>query len=185
MSREITIFELDPSVEDDRPVIDFELKANQKNDWQRLDLILRGEKPIADYEEVQISIARPDAGSWGFFSIPGTLGVISSEAVERIGRAVFRLYDLLPAQINRAKYFFLKSRETLPCLDRDRSEITTFRRDPSRVKEVTKCVFLKDRVSDPLVFSIPESVSRMFATTTVREMVVHGRISGFRFTALD
>jgi hypothetical protein len=182
MTEEKTVFEFDYSVEDERPVIAFDTPANQGIDWLRLGAILRGERPSADYHEIRVVVQDPDASSWGIYSVPGTLGLISAEAVERIGRPVFRLYELLPAKINEADYYFLKPMEVLPCLDREKSEIILFRSNPSRVKEIRKYVFKKAMIPDPLVFSIPESLARLFATPGVYERVVQSRIPGFCFT---
>lgn len=182
MERDIEIFEISPSTEDDRPQIAFDAEANQRIDWQKLDGVLRGQRPIGDYDEVRVSIPGPRACSWGFFSVPGTLGLISAIAVDRIGHSVFRHFDLLPAKLNDATFYFLKPKEYLPCLDREKSEIITFRADPGRVKEIRKYSFNKNMLSDPLVFSIPEALSRLYATTTVYNRVVESGIPGFRFS---
>jgi hypothetical protein len=42
MTEESIVFRIDPSVEDDRPVIEFDAPANRAIDWRRLDAILRG-----------------------------------------------------------------------------------------------------------------------------------------------
>jgi hypothetical protein len=185
LKQEIDIFEMDRSVEDDRPVIEFDAKPNQGIDWQKLDTILRGQHPVADYDEVQVSISNPDASSWGFYSVPGTLGLISAKAVEWIGYPAFHLYELLPAKLNGTRYFFMKCNEVLPCLDRDNSEIITFRSDPQRVKEIKKHKFHKNIIYDPLIFSIPESFSRIYVTSTVYDAIVQSRIPGFRFSHLQ
>ena len=65
------------------------------------------------------------------------------------------------------------------------SEIITFRSNPGRVKEIKKHVFKKELIEDPIVFSIPESLSRLYTTTTVRDIITRTSIPGFRFTALN
>ena len=81
MTEELTVFRVDPTVEDDRPVIEFDNRANRGIDWGWLDAILLGERPLADYRELSIVVRRADATIWGYYAVPGTLGLISGDAV--------------------------------------------------------------------------------------------------------
>lgn len=182
MTEDDVVWLVAPSIEDDRPVIEFDAPANRGIDWARLDAVLQGERPLADCPEVGVVVQAPDALAWGFYSVPGTLGLISAALVEHIGPSAFRLFHLLPAKLNDAVYFFLKPVETLPCLDLARSEVAYFRSNPSHVKAITKYAFTKSMISDPL-FSIPE-LPRLFATPPVRDSVIRSGIPGVRFTAV-
>ena len=102
MTQGITIFELDRSIEDERPVIEFDAQINQGVDWQKLDNILRGKVPISEYDEVQVRISRPEASYWGFYSVPGTLGMISATAIERISDSAFPPLRLVAREAQRS-----------------------------------------------------------------------------------
>jgi hypothetical protein len=156
MTEEGVVFMVGPSVEDDRPVIEFDALVNRGIDWRRLDALLRGERPTTDYQELSVVVPDADATSWGYYSVPGTLGLISGEAVRCIGRSTLRLFLLMPARLNGSEYFFLKVTEVLPCLDLTRSEVVPFRTSPERIKAIKRYAFNKAMIPDPLVFSIPE-----------------------------
>jgi hypothetical protein len=183
MTEERIVFRVHPSIEDDRPVIGFDDPANRGIDWGRLDAILLGERPTADHREFNISLRDADACSWGYYSVPGTLGLISDEAVRLIGPSAFRRFALLPARPNNSEYYFLKVAEVLPCLDLARAEVVPFRTDPEGIKSITKYAFHKAMIPDPLVFSIPE-LPGLFATPAVAEAIDRGRVPGFRFIPL-
>ncbi|MDB5312363.1 MAG: hypothetical protein JWO38_6565 [Gemmataceae bacterium] len=183
MTEECIVFRVDPSVEDDRPVIEFDAPANRGIDWRRLDAILHGERPTADYRELGIVVRRADTTSWGYYSVPGTLGLLSGEAVRCIGPTAFGRFVLLPARLNGSEYYFLKVAERLPCLDLARAEVVSFRTSPERIKDITKYAFHKPMIPDPLVFSIPE-LPGWFATPAVAEAIERGRVPGFQFTPL-
>jgi hypothetical protein len=181
MRDDMAVFEVSASTEDYRPSIDFDDRANQGIDWKELDEVLLGQRPIGDYRQPSIFVSCQDAIDWGFYQVPGTLGLISAEAVQLVGRDAFRLYKLLPARLNDREFFFLKAYKTLSCLDSSRSDIVYFRSDPDQVKEIRRYAFDKQAIPDPIFFSIPE-VPDLFATPGVREVIVGSGARGFSFT---
>lgn len=183
MTDESLVFELRPSIEDDRPVIAFDDPANESIDWLQLDEIAQGERPVADYQVIHLVVRHPDATLWGFYTVPGGLGLISTEAVEQIGRSAFRLYNLLPARLNDAEYYFPEPAEMLSCLDLGQSEVIPFSHNSKRIKDITKYTFHKAMIPDPLLFSIPELFG-LFTTPSVREAINRSGIPGFKFTPL-
>jgi hypothetical protein len=184
MSDDKFVFMLTPSFEDYRPSIEFDVPANQGIDWLLLRKILLGERTTSDYQEASLMVSNPAATSWGFYSVPGTLGLISEQAVTSIGSSAFRFYNLLPARLNDRKYFFLKPVELLACLDMEKSLLIPFRINPNRIKDIKKYGFHKSRISDPLIFSIPE-LPGLFATPGVKEAVVRNQLQGFHFNSLE
>jgi hypothetical protein len=178
------IYLVSASVEDTRPIIDFTHAACQKINWQRIDEVLHGQRPVADYQEVSIPVEAPDATSWDYYSVPGTLGLISHKATELIGHSAFRLYQVLLAHLNGEQYYFLRPTDLLPCLDRENSEVVTFRSNPSRIKEIKKYSFKKELIDPYLFFCIPESAS-LFATEAVYQVSRRGKLAGFDFQRVD
>lgn len=183
MTDERIVFRVDPSVEDDRPAIEFDAPANRGIDWRGLDAILHEERPLTDYRELSIVVRRADAASWGYYSVPGTLGLLSGEAVRCIGPSAFGRFVLLPARLNGSEYYFPKVAEVLPCLDLARAEVVPFRTNPERIKDIRKYAFHKAMIPDPVVFSIPE-LPGLFATPAVAEAIGRGQVLGFQFTPL-
>lgn len=171
------IYLMVPSAEDDRPVIEFDAPVNQQIDWQQVDQVFQGERSPDDYQSPHVTVAGPDATSWDCYSVPGTLGLFSTRAVEAIGHAALYLYTLFPATLNEARYHFLKPNTVLPVLDRTRSDVITFRSDPGRVKDITRYAFHTDRLSGPLVFSIPE-LPGLFVTASVYQLLLRYNIRG-------
>ena len=184
LDKDESIFGLSPSVEDERPMIDFEFIEHRQIDWLRIDEVLRGLRPLSDYPSVALSVPRKDATSWAFYLVPGTLGLIAKKAVDALGAETFRLYDLLSASLNGTKYYFLKCREVLPCLDLSRSTTVRFGCDPTRIKAIEKYAFVKAIITDPLIFSIPE-LPALFATPGVERRVRDTELRGFCFDKVD
>src|SRR5262249_15476695 len=110
----------------------------------------------------------------------GTLPLISVRAVDAIGREAFRGFDLLPAKINDEDFFLPRCREPLDCFDKEQAEYQTFP-NSARMMSISKFAFRMDRISDPLLFVIPESSSRLFCTQSVRDSIVRSKLRGFRF----
>jgi hypothetical protein len=51
--------------------------------------------------------------------------------------------------------------------------------------EAKKHAFDKTKLSDPLVFCIPELLNDLFATEGVRQKVLEHKLKGFRFVQVD
>jgi hypothetical protein len=181
MIEDYTVYTVTPSMETYRPAIEFDAPVNEGIDWLQLDAILQGRLTIADYRVLSVVVRSSDATSWHYYSVPGTLGLISATALQVIDRVATRLYDFLPAKINDSDYFFLRPLELLACLDLSRSEVVTFRSNPSRIKDIKKFAFNKAAIPNPLIFSIPEFPG-LFATQDVQQAIIDSRLSGFYFT---
>jgi hypothetical protein len=184
MTEDNLISLIKPSFEEERPVIEFDASVNRGIDWGLLDAVLQGERPLTDYQEIGVVVSSSSATSWSFYSVPGTLGLMSTKLVEKIGSAAFNLFHLLPAKLNDAEYFFLKPSKTLSCLDLAKSEVVYFRNNPTRIKAIKRYAFKKQMISDSLLFSIPD-IPGLFATPFIRESVVRSGILGVQFTSLE
>ena len=56
-----------------------------------------------------------------------------------------------------------------------------FRSNPEQVKRVTRFEFRPEALSDPLLFTIPESLARLFATQTALNAAVGSGLTGISF----
>lgn len=184
MQKQQAIYLVGPSLEENRPVIDFTSPSCRTVNWKVIDEILRGQRCVGEYQPIHIELDAPEAILWSYYSIAGTLGLFSDEAVSRIGHSAFRHYQLLPAQLNQKGFTLLKPIELLPCLDLAKSDVVAFRSNPNRIKEVRKYVFKKEMIDDNLLFSIPE-LPGLFATDPVRTAVLQNLLSGFAFHLVD
>jgi hypothetical protein len=180
MTDDQPVFRMGASIEDDRPEIPFDAPEHSGLDWGPLDEVLSDAAPVDAYKELYFHVPHPDAAKWGMYAVAGTSGLISQDAVEVIGRQSLRLFELLPARINNAVYYFLKPRERLACLDLSMSDVVRFKMPPYRVMEIRKFHFNKAAIPDSIVFSIPELPDE-FVTGAVRDAIMASRIPGFRF----
>jgi hypothetical protein len=177
---DVSIFAMRPSVENDRPVIDFDDPGNRAVDWAALDAALR-DAVGAPAPTVNLVVHAADATAWDCYGVPGTLGLFSTRAVATIGPGAMRLLEPVPAALNGSAYVFLRPVQPLPCFDLERSEVVNFRSSPGRIKDITRYAFVKAMIADPLVFTIPEAPG-LFATDGVRTALVGSGARGVTFS---
>ena len=181
------VYEVGTSLEEDRPEIDYELPVIAAIDWLRIDEVVRGVRPISDYEPVDVYVAASNATDYHWY--------MGAELISRTLRDLIEphttWFEFLPARLNGTEYFFVKPTEPLrrkpgglDCLDRDQSEVRYAADDPSEISWVYRHVFRPGIVPDPCVFRIPESWSRMYATESVKRAVEEARLKGVRFDLL-
>ncbi len=184
MKKSTDVFLFGRSVERRRPRIDFEIPQNGAGfDWLRVGDVIEDERPLEDYVAPRLVVPRPDALDWHFYSDMCSGGMLSERAANLLRPYLDQYFMLLPASINDAPYFMLKSIDSLDCLDRERSDLVYFNdNDPGRVMRVRKYVFHLNRIPDPLIFAIPEFPKRAFCTQTVRRIVTESGLKGFDFT---
>ena len=178
----MTIYRLDTSLEDDRPMVAWDI-TNERDGaaWELACSILDGECPISDYEPVHFTVRSRKAGSYHCYMSPGTLPLISAMAVCVIGRENFQAYELLPAYINDTNFFLPFCREALDCLDREKSVIRLWK-DSNDIREIEKYDFHDSLIGKHKVFTIPESLEIFFATQSVHDAVIEAKLRGIEFT---
>ncbi len=183
MKTAIDVFEFSPSTEDYRPQLDFEIPQNGAAfDWLRAMAIVEDERPLEDYVAPRLVVPRPDALDWHFYSDVGCSSGLVSEMAANLLRPYFdRYFMLLPASINNAPYFMLKPIDRLDCLDRKQSTLRCYPHDLNRIMRITKYFFHMDRVSDPLIFTIPEFSKRTLCTQSIPQIIHDSGLKGFSF----
>jgi hypothetical protein len=174
------VFIVKPSIESERPEIEFGLEFNKRNDWLRVGQVLRGQRDEAEYPKVLILALHPQATAWDFYFSGSVFGLMSERAVDLLEPFAANYFKFFQAWLNGASYFFLKSKRTLDCLDRDESHLVPFPSNPSRIMEIKRYRFHKNRIDDPLLFSIPE-IPELFATPTVEAIMREEGLRGFQF----
>lgn len=183
------VYEVGTSLEEDRPEIDLESPMIAAIDWLQVFDVIRGERPITDYEPVEMLVDAPDATDYHWYMCGGPQLV--SQPLQELIQPHTTLFEFLAARLNGAPYFFIKPSESLKrkpggldCLDRDQSEVRYATDDPSEVSWVYRHAFRSGIVPDPCVFRIPESWSRMFATESIKQAVEEAGLKGVRFDLL-
>jgi hypothetical protein len=172
------IYLVGSSLEEDRPLIDFTLRENKRNAWLTVGEVLDGERSVSDYPGVELLVKRSDAPNWDFYSVPGTLGLFSERAIGLFIPYATRFFDPVGAELNGAPFFFLREKRALACLDRENSIVVPFASNPSRIMEIHKFVFHQERVTDPLLFRIPE-LRRLLATQSIKRIIDDKQLKGF------
>jgi hypothetical protein len=179
------VFELSSSVEEGRPQIDFTLEQNRRLDWLKVDKILRGLRDVSEWETLSIASGHPGATAWDCFMDTG-LGLFSQRAVEAIGYDAFGMFDLMDAKLDGEPHYFLRPNSVLDCLDRDRSELVFFPHDPSRVMKIRRYSFRDvPRLHHALVFRIPESLGRLFATEPILRRIEDHHLRGLQMIQIN
>lgn len=175
------IHQIGASWERKRAQIDFSASVELYGvDWEILnDMSLRG-RSVEDYREIHlVTERRRDADSWHCFMNPGTLPLISEEAIHVIGPQPLRLFHLLPATVDGVPFAIPWPREPLDCFDRANSEFEVF---PSsgNIMLMNKIAFKTERIDDPLLFTIPE-YRELYCTQSIKDTIVRAKLRGFRF----
>ena len=176
----MAIYSMRPSFEEDRPDIDFEHPDNGGADWDMVNEVIDGEIRVAAYSPFHLTVDSPDATAWDFYSIPGTMDLMSQRAVELLSPVASKHFAFLEVALNEQPYFLLMSTAPLDCLDRTGSKFTPFRSDSSRIKEFERFSFKYALIDDPVMFWIPEW-REIFVTPSVRDMVQAAELRGFFF----
>ena len=170
------VYVVGPSFEDWRPMLSYD---DQRIDWLRIGDVLRGDRPVEDYEFVSMVVDHPEASEWDFYMCGGSMGLLSGKAAQFLKPCAAQCFDLLEASLNDAPFFFLRIREYLDCLDRGKSEIVPYRHDSRRIKQIRRYSFFKDRIPDPSLFVIPEGFFGPFGTDGVVRIIRNENLRGF------
>ena len=93
-----TIYEIDSSVEEDRPWINFDHPDNARQDWMMINAIIDNQLSVEGPLPIEVTVDSPVALDWDFYLLPGTPGMISERA----------LHLLLPFASNHFRFMELR-----------------------------------------------------------------------------
>ena len=179
------ICQIESTLEEDRPWIDFELPENSSQNWELVDDIFRDRATVEGPLPVEVRVNHPEALEWDYYSIPGTSGAFSHRAwllLSPVARTHFSFYEL---RLNKVEYYLFKPTIPLHCLDLGTSELVYYSHDPSRIREVKKFRFKADSFPNPVVFWIPECWSKILCTASVRDLVMRECLRGLKFVGVE
>ena len=179
----MAIYECRPSLEDDRPQIDFELPENCRNDWLAVGEVVDGTRPRSQFPRVVIRVVHPEATKWDCFMDGGVRGLYSNRFLDVVGAGALRGLVPLPATLNGESYYFLRYEQPVDCLDLARSELVYFRSNPTHVKSILHYAFDPARVPADACFCLPE-VPYLLLTEAVADRIRHAGLRGVRLIPL-
>jgi hypothetical protein len=177
-----TVFCMRASEEEDSPGATF-LRAKHKNvPWESIGAVLRGEAPMSQYKPVFFTVRAKGAENWHYYTVAGTFGLWSQTVIDLIGPYMKRCFEFpLKAFVNDLPFYFMRPVGSLDCLDRDHSELLVFPDEPQRVMRIKRYRFFKEKIPDPLVFVVPETLTEIFATQSIKTMIEDAKLNGFLF----
>jgi len=118
-------------------------------------------------------IERQHSGDfWNFHSIPL---ILSERAHELLGPQLVQFADILPLKYRKKDYFVVNCTATVDCLDVERTgwaEDDYVRINP---------FFHADRLTDALIFRIPQHPIRNYLSEELVNLIVDGDLRGLEF----
>jgi len=177
------VYECRPSVEDDRPQIDFEDPENAKNDWLAVGEVIDGTRPVTEFPTVSVQVSHPGASQWDCYMDGGVRGLFSQRFVDAVGMAAFQGITLLPASLNGTTYYFLRCEKPVDCFDRSNSVFETFAHDHSRIMDVSHYAFRSELLPADACFVLPE-LPDLLLTESVVQRLQAANLKGVRMQPL-
>ena len=177
------VYELRYSIEEDRPMGDFQDPVNKAINW-RIPRVDATEEERMQYEPFHVIVRCSDALDWDFYSVPGTLGLFSQRAMQVIYPFASQHFVFLEATLNDIPYFVPFQKSPLDCLDREHSVLVPFPSNPVRVMRIEKHAFHAHLINDPLVFCHTDYRPDFLATQSIPGIVEDARLRGFAFKLL-
>lgn len=167
------VWRLLPCEEEDRP--DLEL-SDFDGDWDEL--------LGSDLASLALVTTQPGL-TLEFYALAGTLGVASG----RLARALIQLAGGRlrgrPTLVDGRRFQILLVSDPVDALDRERSELTVFRSNSNRIKQVRAFVFRPSTIpAEPFVFTIPESPALLLANEAAVDQLREDRYPGLDFASL-
>jgi len=171
------------SDDENLPMIDHRLPENsyQRINWPKVGRILRHEAADCEYETPHLRVKGRGVKNCHFYHVAGTFGVYSKEVIDLIGCYMDQYFDFIDVTVNDLPFYFIRQIGTLDCLDRSQSEWIPFPDDPEAIMRITTYRFFKDKIDDPIVFTVPDTPTEVFATQTIKDTIEQSGLRGLIF----
>ncbi len=189
-----SVFEIQPSVEDERPYTLHSLQPIISEEYQLQLKVIRGTLPLSEWKGLDFECRDESvATDWDYFT--ALTGVFSARAVDVLRDSMEVYFHVLPVTVEGVPYFTLGCKQRLDILDTKKSEIDIYEDfpdfDPSnlRPEDVSGIYqyFFKDVESlpDPVFFSIPQQRNVLYCTESVSRLAREANLKGIAFQVLD
>ncbi len=165
---------------DDTPYINFTVAKNdQEITTSVLGHFLRGKAKMPHYKPVSLNPSSPVGHDDYLPQSP--IGILSERALDVLKPLMAPCFDFVPVLIKRKPYYWIRTINPLDVLDRKNCELFMSESDPERILIVEKFTFFKDRIPDPVIFTLPEtSTQYFFGTDLVLSIVERAQLRGIR-----
>ena len=190
----LSVFEIGQLVEENRPMILGKKLSNLDEQSLMNYGIIRGEPgcPIeawTQWDDIFIAewpardFLRPRVGGipvreWDYFQFPSTSGLLSQRAIDVLMPHLDYCFVPLPSSLEGERYYFLHTKKTIDALNVEESDIVY---SDTTIIWIKRYEFYMDRLSDPVIFSIPQFRPFLFATESIPEIVENAGLNGFEF----
>ena len=111
------------------------------------------------------------------FPTLGTTPVFSERAVDTLLDLLVENGEILPLEVEGERYFAYNVTRTLDALDQDRSAIIRY--PTGRILDVTRYVFLPEKLDGAAIFRLPQFRGRAFVTDEFTRRIRDYELTGF------
>lgn len=122
---------------------------------------------------------------WDYYMTAFGFGVFSGRAIDVLTPFFGERFLPLPALLEGRSYFCLHCRSRIDCINKSASEIEYYDFDPQMVMKITKWVFHKQSLVDPMIFGTPELAFDLYCTDSIPNIVDKAGLRGFEFKLID
>ncbi len=178
------VYRIKWSIEDGRPQINFDSPKNQGASWTIAGDIVRDERNIDEYTEIEATVSAANASNYHCYLDGIGPGFYSDEVVSILRPHGKNAIRFLPVSLNGARYWLPKFTNRVNAFDRDKSKFTCYRHDPERVMLIDAFAFKSDLITDPLVFGVPEEPFFLLITQSIYEQVLAKQFRGIDLVKL-
>jgi hypothetical protein len=186
------ILRLSYCLDEDYPAINWDHHAPMADLWLEIDDRHKSGRPVSDLLS-RIAYRLNLNDRWPRVDC---VSMVPGLAISDRARIAFEALGVpgmqfLKFRINGESFFKFYTERRVDCLDRQGSEITYFSSSQERVMDVTKFAFVRERIQDCDVFTVPELSTGMFFwsqqkffTELARSAVDASGLVGLRFEEL-
>lgn len=179
------VFSLGPNHSEGFPRVDFSKPENQGYDWLAVGEMVEGRKEL-DWQLLS-SINFKVTSKYSKFdclSFDARL-LVSESAKVLFERLVPGCCRFLSVRVNDLPFHILLAKKIVDALDKNKSEIQYFPKEPNRIMLIRKYCFQKHLIPDPALFRIPENIARIFVTDLVKEAIEKSGLIGFQLVDFE
>jgi hypothetical protein len=119
---------------------------------------------------------------WDYFYFPSTSGLFSQHAIDVLMPFLDHCFVPLPSVLEGERYYYLHTKRTIDALNIDQSDVL---HSDSSIVLIKRYTFYRDRLADPVIFSLPQFRPFLFSTESIPGIVEKAGLRGFNFRFVD
>ncbi len=177
------VYLIRPSYDNDRVPYVTRSKVAPNDQGVSLDSLtsmLNGKTMPTNYQPVTL-LPSHKIGELDFYG-GGSIGLYSQKAVDVLGPFMTPCFEFVQVLVRKKPWFFIRAIAPIDALDRSRSTMLRSEEDPDRILMVESFALVKERLFDPLIFTVPEVRNKyLLGTDSIPTIIERGDLRGFRF----